>query len=352
MNAEELILSNGSEIKNFINRSLRTTRCNNDSWRNPEHIAKRMSAALRNIVFARAGRERWQTEFPDEESEILKLCAERLNRHREDHHEEFVESIRKRGPSTSSISGYKGVNYSRTHASWQACLRRDGHHIFSGYFQHEVHAAFAYDKAVLSNGEVTSYLNFPLFSIIHFALYGNKPVLKKRTAAESNRIRGPGPRNASGFIGVDWDKRRGKWRAQINKGPGKKDMTHFENKVDAALWFDKSALLRDTENAYLNFPLFSILCYSWHPNYMILPKLTRTEAVRASGPHSTNSVGFKGVWRDKKTGRFVASIHSNGKHIGLGCFDNAEDAARAYDKAARQYFGEHAYQNFPYELAA
>jgi hypothetical protein len=60
-----------------------------------------------------------------------------------------------------------------------------------------------------------------------------------------------------------------------------------------------------------------------------------------------NTSGFKGVGFRKDRGKFRAyiSIHNKTKH--LGYFDNAEDAARAYDKAARFYFGNFACVNFP-----
>jgi len=46
---------------------------------------------------------------------------------------------------------------------------------------------------------------------------------------------------------------------------------------------------------------------------------------------------------------FRARLRFHGKRIYLGCFDVEEDAARAYDLAAVQYFGESARLNFPEE---
>jgi HNH endonuclease len=56
---------------------------------------------------------------------------------------------------------------------------------------------------------------------------------------------------------------------------------------------------------------------------------------------------YRGVsWysRDKK---WLSYIHVSGKGKHLGYFLSEEDAARAYDTAARKYFGEFASPNFP-----
>lgn len=63
-------------------------------------------------------------------------------------------------------------------------------------------------------------------------------------------------------------------------------------------------------------------------------------------PYSNNKSGFKGVVWNKPTKKWQARIGVNGKKISLGYYDSPEDAARAYDKAAREYHGEFAYTNF------
>ncbi len=54
---------------------------------------------------------------------------------------------------------------------------------------------------------------------------------------------------------------------------------------------------------------------------------------------------YRGVSYQKSTGKWRAGIQVEGKTVNLGEFDSEHDAALAYNKAARQYFGDLAYQN-------
>ncbi len=59
-----------------------------------------------------------------------------------------------------------------------------------------------------------------------------------------------------------------------------------------------------------------------------------------------NKSGYKGVHLHKQTGKWHPRIKVNYESISLGLFENQKDAARAYDKAARHYFGQFARTNF------
>ena len=58
-----------------------------------------------------------------------------------------------------------------------------------------------------------------------------------------------------------------------------------------------------------------------------------------------NKTGYRGV--AKNHNRWMAMIKTNHLNIYLGTFDSAQEAAKAYDEAARNLHGEFAWLNFP-----
>jgi hypothetical protein len=63
--------------------------------------------------------------------------------------------------------------------------------------------------------------------------------------------------NTSGFKGVSFNKRRGKWQAQIRKDGKRHHLGYFTNAEDAAKVYDKAATAMFGEFAKLNFPIFA-----------------------------------------------------------------------------------------------
>jgi hypothetical protein len=62
------------------------------------------------------------------------------------------------------------------------------------------------------------------------------------------------------------------------------------------------------------------------------------------GKTSRNQSGFKGVTKSHR--KWVASLSKDGHKILIGSFNTKQEAAQAYDEAARKYHGEFAKTNF------
>jgi hypothetical protein len=65
------------------------------------------------------------------------------------------------------------------------------------------------------------------------------------------------------------------------------------------------------------------------------------------GLQRNNRTGFKGVYWFRRDHCWTAQVQTRGRRRHLGYFSTPEEAARAYDDAAREHFGEFARLNFP-----
>lgn len=73
---------------------------------------------------------------------------------------------------------------------------------------------------------------------------------------------------------------------------------------------------------------------------------THTQNMQNKRKMKATSSRYKGVSR-RKSGRWRAYIRIDGRLIHLGQWDSELEAARMYDAAARQRFGQYARLNFP-----
>jgi hypothetical protein len=77
-----------------------------------------------------------------------------------------------------------------------------------------------------------------------------------------------------------------------------------------------------------------------------LRSATNSQNQANRGKSKRNKSGFKGVYFHKPAQKFLASIQFEGKLRHLGLFADPIEAAKAYDAAALEYFGQFAKTNF------
>jgi hypothetical protein len=225
-------------------------------------------------------------------------------------------------------SKYHGVVWAR-HANrglgqWKAVIQdptaRNGKCKILGLFDEEAEAARAYDHAALGlNRRVPdAELNFP---------------------ADRSTIRDPNYGGKSAFRGVCWNKRDRKWLAQIHPGrrchrTSKVGIGSFATEEEAARAYDARAIQDHGAHAVLNF-------HDVHG--AALERLKVQERQRGVMAGKGGRSLFRGVFVGHTNLRWTARCG----HQWLGCYDDEVDAARAYDRAARQIYGPNATLNFP-----
>jgi hypothetical protein len=84
--------------------------------------------------------------------------------------------------------------------------------------------------------------------------------LRLVTSKENSWNKGPTKSNTSGYVGVNWHKRRQKWQAQakfICEQTGRrkgKSLGYYNDKEEAARAYDRWVIHNRDEHAYTNFP--------------------------------------------------------------------------------------------------
>lgn len=217
-----------------------------------------------------------------------------------------VHNTRLRKHNTTSFKGIRRISAD----TWEA--RVDNYLV--GYFDTAEDASFAYDKAALERYGEFAHVNHPVDQV----------------RAWTPPARQLGRKSASGYRGVQPVGVR--WQAKISYRKQRRLLGFFDTAEEAALAYDKAALELYGEKAQLNHPIEQV--QAWVPPARVLRK--------------TNTSGYRGVQK-LDTNRWFAQIHRNRQVIYLGTFDTPEEAARAYDRAAREAYGKRAYLNFPGE---
>jgi hypothetical protein len=151
----------------------------------------------------------------------------------------------------------------------------------------------------------------------------------------------------SGVKGVSRDKRG--WCAKISRLGVAYPLGFFKDKYDAARAYDAKAIELFGPDAVTNkslglIPPLEAKCNEPTPAE---PKLPSTIEVR--GLRKDSKSGCRGCSWHPGVKKWQVAIQKDGKQVHVGYFTDLLDAAKAYDKKARELFGEFASTNFPVE---
>jgi hypothetical protein len=137
---------------------------------------------------------------------------------------------------------------------------------------------------------------------------------------------------SSRYKGVGWHKQKGKWYAQIEKDGHRSYLGYFDDEIDAAYMYDRTARRLHGAFALTNFPT---------------DDPSRGIPVRRQVEGRPMTSRYKGVRLSRHRGKWRAEIMKDRRTLYLGMFASEEDAARAYDRKALELHGPAARLNFP-----
>jgi hypothetical protein len=188
-------------------------------------------------------------------------------------------------------------------------------------------------------------------------LNNQKSNLRLCNPAQNAWNRSLGRDNTSGFKGVTRQTQTGQWQVKIKYQKITRTFGSYENIYHAAYIYNIVATWYFGEFAALNeIPVAVIadeILLPTHPStrnrlMAIAPQLFEGHLFgshKYRGLNAANKSGYRGVCWRKRDRKWRAQIGYKSNKIYLGCFDDKDAAARAYNKASVELYGELAYLN-------
>lgn len=151
------------------------------------------------------------------------------------------------------------------------------------------------------------------------------------TKADNQRNQRRNSKNTTGYKGVSFDKARGKYIASIQVLGTQIHLGRFSTAEEASKAYEEAASRYHGEFAYAH-------------SASSVPAVPSDGAVVVA-TRPTFSSRYRGVSWKKQRSTWVASIGVAGRQKHLGVFATEQDAARAYNAAAIEHYGDKAILN-------
>lgn len=242
-----------------------------------------------------------------------------------------AENCQNRYPKHNEL--YVGVH--RSGNRYTANVRIQGKQVSIGKFDTAELAAMARDSVVMFYRPQYGRTNYPADTVQPKSIEAIRAEIK--TTPRKMRV---GPSNKSGFIGVA-ESTAGRIRAYISIEGRSHSLGYYPSAQVAARAYDSAALYFSATGALKKSPGLNF------PDEQTVPKapaeLRLESRSLAKGSKTSSFFGVSHAVGNK----WQTCIRQNGKTIHLGRYSGEEQAAIAYDSAAKFVFGDKAQLNFP-----
>jgi hypothetical protein len=216
---------------------------------------------------------------------------------------------------------------------WRARINYGGRNHNIGTFDTKQEAALAYDRAAREHGEDKKPLNYASIEAAEEAA--------SQAQAEHTLVHDlcadPKSPHPSGFHGVTAKRKR--WQARIVYSGKIHYLGTFDTKQEAALAYDRAAREHGGSKKPLNYESMEAAqeaaAHAEAEHTLVHDLCADPKSLQPTKPRHPS--GFHGVTAKRK--RWQAGIYYGGKNHCLGTFDTKQEAALAYDRAAREHGG-------------
>lgn len=210
---------------------------------------------------------------------------------------------------------------------WHASKTSDGHYYARGYVQQSGKWVKVYMHRYLTGAAKGVDVDHKNGN----ALDNRRINLRVCTHADNQRNQRRNSKNTTGYKGVSFDKARGKYIASIQVLGTQIHLGRFSTAEEASKAYEEAASRYHGEFAYAH-------------SASSVPAVPSDGAVVVA-TRPTFSSRYRGVSWKKQRSTWVASIGVAGRQKHLGVFATEQDAARAYNAAAIEHYGDKAILN-------